>query len=37
MNCLVRKLVDFGSIKVNDFIGALARQMAGDFEHNVKG
>ena len=34
---LLRELADFGNIRVNDSIGALARQMAGDFEHNVKG
>lgn len=34
---LLRELADFGNIKVNDSIGALARQMVGDFEHNVKG
>lgn len=34
---LLRELADFGNTKVNDSIGALARQMAGDFEHNVKG
>lgn len=34
---LLRELADFGNIKVNDSIGALARQMAGDFEHSVKG
>ena len=34
---LLRELADFGSIKVNDSINALARQMAGDFEHGIKG
>lgn len=34
---LLRELADFGNIRVNDSIGALARAMAGDFEHNVKG
>ena len=34
---LLRELADFGNIRVNDSIGVLARQMAGDFEHNVKG
>ena len=34
---LLRELADFGNIRVNDSIGALARQMAGDFEYNVKG
>lgn len=34
---LLRELADFGNIQVNDSIGALARAMAGDFEHNVKG
>jgi hypothetical protein len=34
---LLRELADFGNIRVNDSISALARAMAGDFEHNVKG
>lgn len=34
---LLRELADFGNIRVNDSINVLARQMAGDFEHNVKG
>ena len=34
---LLRELADFGNIRVNDSINALARQMADDFEHNVKG
>lgn len=34
---LLRELADFGNIRVNDSINALARAMAGDFEHNVKG
>lgn len=34
---LLRELADFGSIKVNDSINALTRQMVSDFEHNVKG
>lgn len=34
---LLRELADFGNIRVNDSIGALTRQIAGDFEHNVKG
>ena len=34
---LLRELADFGNIRVNDSIGALARAMADDFEHNVKG
>lgn len=34
---LLRELADFGNIRVNDSIGALARQMASDFEHGVKG
>ena len=34
---LLRELADFGNIRVNDSISALARAMADDFEHNVKG
>lgn len=34
---LLRELADFGNIRVNDSISALARVMAGDFEHNIKG
>jgi hypothetical protein len=34
---LLRELADFGNIRVNDSISALARTMADDFEHNVKG
>ena len=34
---LLRELADFGNIKVNDSINALARGMVSDFEHNVKG
>ena len=34
---LLRELADFGNIRVNDSISVLARRMAGDFEHNVKG
>ncbi len=34
---LLRELADFGNIRVNDSIGALARQMVSDFQHNVKG
>ena len=34
---LLRELADFGNIRVNDSISALARAMADDFGHNVKG
>lgn len=34
---LLRELADFGNIKVNDSISALARRMVSDFEHGVKG